>query len=349
MLKLAMSLLALSACAADGGPSGGDDDVPGDDAPPFTDGVSTLSGHGEAAYIDGKRGVARFSNPVGAAYGPDGMLYVADFDNSKIRIVDPDDGNTRTLIDQPEFRRPFAMAFAADGTLYVTTDCNSTSGQQGPMTGTIWRVDDGVASVVAENIGRPRGLAILPDGRLAIADWQHHVVQLVNASTGAVTKLAGTWDAPGMVEGAAAQFSTPYGIAVLDGKLVVADFDNMRLRSVSLDGTVSTLAGAGVAGYGDGAAASAKLSRPQGIAVANGIVYFTDLGNFRVRRVRDGNVETVAGTGEGGFLDHDDPLSAQLFGLEGLAVQPDGARVYVPDGSRGDDIPYNRIRRIEIH
>ena len=79
------------------------------------------------------------------------------------------------------------------------------------------------------------------------------------------------------------------------------------------------------------------------------MVYFTDIGNFRVRRVRDGVVETVAGTGEGGFADADDPLAAQLFGLEGLAVQPDGSRVFVADGSRGDDVPYNRIRRIEIH
>src|SRR5205085_1967326 len=125
---------------------------------------------------------------------------------------------------------------------------------------------------------------------------------------------AGAWDGPGMVEGAAAKFSTPYGLAVLDGKLVVADFDNQRLRTIALDGTVATFAGAGTAGYVDGAAATAQLSRPQGITVANGAVYFTDLGNFRVRRVIDGNVETVAGTGEGGFLDADDPLAAQLFG-----------------------------------
>jgi sugar lactone lactonase YvrE len=344
--KAVLCVFSVAACATDGPNGGDDDDIPPEDAPPFTDGVSTLTGHAEASWVDGARGRARFNNPVNVVYGPDGKLYVADFDNSKVRVVDPDTGETSTLITQPNFKRPFAMAFGTDGTLYVTTDCNSTSGTQGPMTGTIWRVDNGVATVLAENMGRPRGMTVLPDGRLAISDYQHHVVQLVDPNSGVASVLAGTWDSAGMVDGAASKFSAPYGMAVLDGKLVVADFDNHRIRTIGLDGTVTTIAGDGTAGFADGA--TSKLNKPQGVVVAGGSIYFTDLGNFRVRRVVGTTVETVAGTGEGGFLDHDDPLQAQLFGLEGLTARPDGSFVYVADGSRGDAVPYNRVRMIEI-
>lgn len=349
--KIVLCVFSVAACATDDPGTGGDDDdvPPPEDTPPFTAGVSTLSGHADPGDEDGIRGIARFNNPVNVLYGPDGQLYVADFDNSKVRIVDPETGETRTLVSQPDFRRPFAMAFGADGTLYVTTDANSTTAQQGPMTGTIWRVRDGVATVLAENLGRPRGMAVLPDGRIAISDYQHHVVQLVDASSGAASVLAGTWDAAGMVDGAAAsRFSTPYGMAVLDGQLVVADFDNHRIRAIGLDGTVTTLAGTGTAGFADGAGGSSQLNKPQGIVVAGGAIYFTDVGNFRVRRIVNGTVETVAGNGQGGFLDHDDPLQAQLFGLEGLSARPDGSFVYVADGSRGDAVPYNRVRMVEI-
>ncbi len=347
MKALMISLLSLAACAADGpmGPGGGDDDG----APPFTDGVSTLSGHAETGFVDGERGTARFNNPVNVVYGPDDRLYVADFDNNKVRVVDPDSGETSTLINQPNFRRPFAMAFGSDGTLYVTTDCNSTSGTQGPMTGTVWKYKDGVASVLAENMGRPRGIAVLPDGRVAISDYQHHVIQAVDASSGVAAVIAGTWDSAGMADGSISKFSAPYGMAVQDGALVVADFDNHRIRRVDLAGNVTTIAGSGQAGFADGVGASAMLNRPQGLVVAGGAVYFTDLSNFRVRRVVGSNVETVAGNGTGGFLDHDDPLQAQLFGLEGLTARPDGSFVYVADGSRGDQVPYNRVRMIEIH
>jgi sugar lactone lactonase YvrE len=349
MSKTKFAMVLVAAClvgCTDGG--NGDDDVPpGDDAPPFTDGVSMLSGHAEAGYVDGPRGTARFANPVNVAYR-DGSVYVADFDNGKIRVVDADDGNTRTLIAQENFNRPFAMAFAPDGTLYVTTDCNSASRTQGPMTGSVWRIDNGVATIVAENIGRPRGIAVLPDGTLAISDYQHHVIQLVNPVTGAVTKLAGGWDSKGMVDGAAARFSKPYGLVVVEGQLVVADQDNNRLRLVGMDGTAQTLAGS-AAGYADGAMATAQFAMPQGLSVAsNGDIYITDTENYRIRRIRDGAVETIAGSGEGGYLDHDDRLAAQVYGLEGLSVNPDGSQVFIADGNRGEDVPYNRIRLVKM-
>lgn len=335
----------------DGGDGDGGDDGGGDDAPPFTNGVSTLSGHAMAGYVDGARGKARFSNPVNVAFGPDGMLYVADFDNGKIRIVDPEDGQTATTIAAMGFQRPFAMTFAPDGTLYVSTD-HDPNGSHSLMSGTIWRVDveSKAATPIALRIGRPRGLAWI-NGQLAVSDYAHHVIQLVDPASGAVTPLVGAWDAAGMIDavGGAARFSTPYGLAVSEGRLVVADFDNHRVRLVGLDGQVSTYAGIGAAGFGDGSLASAKFNKPQGVAVAaNGDIYITDLQNFRVRRLRGSAVETIAGSGTGGYLDSDDKLAGQFFGLEGLSVEPDGSTVFVADGGRGENVPYNRIRTIKM-
>lgn len=353
--KLALSVLVtaiVTGCATDdgGGDGGGGD---GDGDVPFTDGVSTLAGMAEPGYVDGARKVAQFNNPVNVLYR-DGKLYVADFDNSKLRVIDTTTHVTSTVISQPGFRRPFGMVFAPDGTFYVSTDFDQT-GRQNPMSGTIWRVDlaSKTATVVANAIGKPRGLAMLPSGKLVVADYLHHVIQTVDVATGQVTLVAGTWDQPGMIDarGGAARFSTPYNIVVRsDGQLMVTDFDNHRIRLVNLDGTTATLSGSTEAGFVDGTMSSARFSKPQAMSVAaNGDVYVTDLGNYRVRRIVGDRVETVAGNGQGGYLDSDDPLAAQLYGLEGLSVVPDGSMLYIADGTRGEAVPFNRVRQVKLN
>jgi DNA-binding beta-propeller fold protein YncE len=353
--KLALIISSFFAgCASNGMPGMGGDDGGGDDDGdvPFTGGVSTLSGAAMAGYVDGARKVARFANPVNVAYR-DGLVYVADFDNGKLRVIDADTHVTRTLVGQPSFKRPFGMAFAANGMLYVSTD-NDQNGNHTTMSGTIWRVDveSGAAAVLANAIGRPRGLAVLPDGRLAVADYLHHVIELVDPHTGTVTPIAGAWDVKGMIDGAGAvaRFSAPYGIAVRgDGKLIVADYDNNRIRLVGLDGTTATLSGASDPGFVDGATAAARFSHPQAVSIAaSGDVLITDPGNFRVRRIAGDHVETIAGNGTGGYADVDDRLASQLYGLEGLAVVPDGSMIYIADGNRGEDKPYNRVRQIKL-
>ena len=315
---------------------------------PLAPGASTLGGWSEAGYVDGPRAVNLFANPVNVAFGPDGRAYVADFDNGKVRVLDAS-GTATTLVSQPGFSRPFGLVFVGT-TLYAQTD-NAADGQHGDTTGTIWSIalDSGAAIVVAASTGRPRGLAALRDGRIALADYVHHVVEILDPATGVITPLAGAWDQSGFVDasGDDARFAEPYAIVQRsDGLLVVSDHGNHALRIVTLDGAVTTLAG-GSAGYTDGPLAQARFDGPQGLALAGEELYVTDLNNYRIRRVHDGSVDTVAGDGTAGYLDSTDPLGAELYGLEGLAIAPDSSMLVVADGTRGEDVPYNRVRQIE--
>lgn len=363
--KLLLSLvLVATGCIGDGNgddtTGGGDGGVdPGGDRPGVTDrGVSTLAGWSNAGYLDGNRQVNLFNNPVNVIFGPDDKLYVADFDNSKLRVVDLN-GNAGTVISANGFSRPFGLAFVGS-TLYVSTDrdCN---GQQDPsesnlqMKGAIWKVDVNakMATCVIDNIGRPRGLAALEDGRLAVADYAHHDIRIFDPNTNTISPLAGTRDAKGFADGAgpAAMFDTPYALVQrTDGKLVVTDYGNHKIRLVGLDGTVTTLGGS-VAGFADGGMGGAKFNHPQGISIAaNGDIVMTDQDNFRVRRISaDGSsITTVAGTGTGGAKDAETATEAQFYGLEGVSVSPDGKTIFVADGNRGESMPYNRIRIIKL-
>ena len=121
-----------------------------------------------------------------------------------------------------------------------------------------------------------------------------------------VTTLSGS-GATGFADGPAttAKFALPTSIALMpNGSIVVADFDNNRVRMVAPDGTVTTLAGNGAPGYFDGPGASAMFNNPEGVAVMqNGSVVVSEWGH-RIRLIApDGTVTTLAGTGASGSTD----------------------------------------------
>lgn len=327
-------------------------DVPASDVmqlPPLGAGVGTLAGSSESGRADGDRAHGRFNNPVNVTLGPDGNLYVADYDNGLLRVVRPD-GQVSTLTRQSNFSRPFGLVFTPDGTLYAETDANDL-GEVSRETGTLWRISlvDGAATVVHRNLGRPRGLAALPDGAVFMADPQHHVVAIIDPRTGVVSDLAGERDRAGFADGDgnAARFNVPFDTVVSGDVVLVADQLNHRIRAVTRGGHVSTWAGTGTAASTDGASATASFNRPQGLARDDaGNVYVTDLDSFLVRRVSpDGQVSTIAGNGREGYLDGA-PREAEFHGLEGIDVSLDGALIFIADGNRGTDLASHRIRRI---
>ena len=110
------------------------------------------------------------------------------------------------------------------------------------------------------------------------------------------------------------------------GSVLVADKGNHRIRSCTGDGTTSTLAGSGTAGFLDGAAATARFSSPEGVAVdAAGDIYVADTANHRIRKISAaGIVSTVCGSCTAGFADGVG-VSAQLSSPTDIVVTASGA------------------------
>jgi sugar lactone lactonase YvrE len=310
--------------------------------------VTTVAGGPTAGDTDGPIATATFSNPVSVVIEPSGSLLVADFNNDALRRVSFATGMVSTLTQQADFQRPYGMAYGADGALYVDTDYDP-DGVKNVESGTIWRIDPqaGVATVVAADVGRPRGIGGAHDGRLILGDYQNARVRQLTPG-GAASDLVGDTCARGQTE---RPFAVPYGVGILaDGRPVIADQDAARLGVIDGNGGVTVYAGGGGVGTVDGAGASAAFAQPKAVAVdAAGNVYVSDVGAHRIRRVAtDGTVTTVAGSGQAGAADGAG-AQASFMGAEGIAVSADGNTIYVADGTGGEDgTPYNRIRKITL-
>jgi len=114
-----------------------------------------------------------------------------------------------------------------------------------------------------------------------------------------------------------AQLYSPAGLVFdSNGAMYIASTDNNRIRSVSANGTISTIAGTGAAGYVDGNPLSASSSAPTGLAVDSGLnLYIADTGNNAIRKLTPGTVSTVAGGGSNPFNETFVPLP-QLSGRQ---------------------------------
>jgi NHL repeat-containing protein len=196
---------------------------------------------------------------------------------------------------------------------------------------------DGSPSVFSD----PFGIAIAEDGTIFVADaGENNRIHKI-AADGIVTTFAGGGEGFADGAGATASFNTPSALAIdADGNLYVADTGNNRIRKITTQGEVSTVAGDGTAGYLDGPVAQARLNGPIGVAVdANGNVYVADTYNDRIRKISpDGQVSTVAGAGSPGYADGDRGTS--LFDTPcGVAVTTDGTIIVADTGN-------DRLRKV---
>ena len=255
--------------------------------------VTPLAGDGSPGLQNGQGAQARFADPFGVALDHEGNLYVADAgDNNLIRKITPD-GLVSTL----------------------------AGGKEG--------FKDGAGAEAAFNT--PSGLAIDSSGNLYVADTGNHAIRKITPA-GVVTTVAGDGTA-GYHDGAAraARFNAPCGVAVdADDNLYVADTYNDRIRRITPDGQVTTVAGGDVPGYADGTASAARFDTPCAVVVtATGELFVADTGNNLIRKITpDGQVTTfnlnMTGT------DGSDPLSAPV----GLAQTHDGF-LYVTENRHG--------------
>ncbi|KYG82210.1 NHL domain-containing protein [Roseivirga echinicomitans] len=185
---------------------------------------------------------------------------------------------------------------------------------------------------VNASFANPYGLAIDNQGNIFVADNSNHRIRKISKE-GVVSTFAGS-GVPGYSDGngLSAQFYRPYDIAVDHlGYLYVSDWQNNRIRKISPDGEVTTMAGSGDDAFRDGQGVNASFSNPMGIDVdKSGNVFVADFINGRIRKIApSGEVTTIAGNGSRG---HSDGIgtSASFDGPSGLAVDLNGY-LYVSD------------------
>jgi predicted esterase/sugar lactone lactonase YvrE len=315
--------------------------------------------------------------PTAVAVDPAGGVLLTDTNNHRVRRIGPDGsimsaagdgyygylpgGNTTGSADKAQFF--FAEAVVTDraGNRYIADTGNrrvllaTPDGTIRIIAGTEASVGershlgfggDGGPATQAE-LSFPYGLAVDAAGALYIADTENHRVRKV-AADGTITTVAGT-GMPGFSgdggPAIAAELNAPWGLALdTAGNLYIADSGNHRVRRLAPDGSITTVAGSGTAGFsGDGGpATAAQLHLPVGLAVdSRGALLISDSLNRRIRRMSpEGTITTAAGEGaaEGGgaafrfvtpagiAIDREgnllvaDPFAQRVWRVPGIAV-----------------------------
>lgn len=292
--------------------------------------VTTIAGTPtQAGSADGATSTARFNNPGMIVADAAGNLYVGD------------SNGIRKVTSTGQVSTPFAeggvtgLALDGKGNFYFTKIPNNSIQRIAP---------DGTVSVIAgaQNAGsadgtgaaagfnQPHGVAVDSLGNLFVADTGNATIRMITP-TGVVTTLAGYPGTKGSANGtgANASFTSPVGIAV-DSNDTLFVTDGNAIRTVTLSGAVTTLAGSQTNGSSDGTGAAAQFNGPSGIAIGpNGETFVSDSGNSTIREISAmGVVTTLAGIADEAGVKLG-PLPTTLNVPAGLAYV--GSTLYVVD------------------
>jgi DNA-binding beta-propeller fold protein YncE len=278
--------------------------------------VTTAVGTGEQGYTGdgGPAADARLNNPFDLAFDPAGNLVFSDTFNHCIRRVNRTDGTIATLGGTGE------RGFSGDG---------------GPATAAL--------------LNEPYGIVIDRRGTIYFADRLNRRVRRVGAD-GVIGTLAG--DGSGQYSGdggpaAVAGLAEPNGLALdADHKcLFIADVADHRVRVVDLEsGIITTFAGTGEAKHdGDGGPATAAgIFGARAVAVApDGSLYVMERQGSSIRRIRNGIIETVAGTGARGYAGDDGDARHAVFNAPKEMALDAAGNIFVVDTEN------HAIRRID--
>ncbi len=243
-----------------------------------------------------------------------GSIYVADYGNARIRMVDA--GGTITTLAGNGF-----PDFSGDGN-----------------------------AAVAASLFTPSGIAADDNGNLFIADTGHNRIRWVDARDGLIHTIAGdgTFGFLGDdIPATSSALAEPADV-VLDGEgdLYISDTKNHRIRHIDAKGIITTVAGTGEGGYAlDGwPAKSAKLDEPGGIFLTRSMeLYVADTKNHRIRRIdlNTGIITSVAGNGEEGFAGDGGPATEASFSHPWDVSLDSAGNIYIADTHN------NRIRRVD--
>ena len=276
--------------------------------------MTRYAGSGQSGFSGdgGPAANASFRVPAGLAFDPEGNLYIADRENHRVRKVDTK-GNIST--------------FAGIGEA-------GFSGDEGPA--------------VKAMLNLPSGVVVDKKGNLYISDRSNDRIRVVDKK-GVIRTYAGSGVAGFQGDAGPAlkaQLDKPFGIALDETKnLYIADRNNNRVRKVSPDGIITTVAGDGGFFFmGDnGPAYRASVAAPTGVALdSKGNLYIADRNNNRVRVVdRTGMIRTVVGTGQQDYNgDSEVARETNLYLPFGLTVDSNDNLLVI-------DRSHYRIRRID--
>ncbi len=326
--------------------------------------ITTVAGTGELG-LGGDGGPAidaLIQRPTAVALSSRGHLYIADEQNNRVRMVDPE-GIISTVMGtghsafqsrdrlavETNLVNAYGIATDKEDNLYVLSRGHSKifkvgndgiarrivgTGQQG------FEGDGGPA--IDAKISFSNHLVVDSRGNLFIADTGNHRIRRVSPD-GVITTIAGTGEMGfGGDDGPAveARLAYPSAIAIdSQGNLYIADFNNHRIRKLSTDGIITSVAGTGESGYnGDGRPAlKGQIGEPCGVAVdRRGYIYIGDQVNNRVRVVTpSGMMYTVAGTGVRGHTgDGGAAEKAQTSNPDIIALDNED-NLYIPDHING--------------
>jgi uncharacterized protein (TIGR03437 family) len=347
--------------------------------------VSTVAGTGTSGYSGNGASAtaANIGSPAGILVGSDGAVYIAETTNSVVRKISggnialfAGDGTgagysgDNGAATSAQISLPTGLAFDPTGNLYIADSGNSL----------IRRVDKSGnittyvgAGPTANSLLNPTGICFDSAGILYIANSGRQTIVKYHPSqnTGRVSPVAGNGSAGLGGDGgpaASAQLNNPVGLAIDSaGSLYIADANNHRIRKITTDGYIFTIAGKGTSGYsGDGGpGTSAALNFPRGVAIGpDGRVYIADTGNSVIRvlnataaggvtnagsfasKVSPGALASIFGTGFGSLTQQADLgliSNALPTVLGGISVMVNGAAaplLFISPGQVNFQIPW---------
>ena len=332
--------------------------------------IITIAGSSAAGNYGGDGGLADSAllhGPNGVAVDPFGNVFIADFYNFRVRKVNTagyistfagtgiagysgDNG----LAPSAEIK-PNGVASDSVGNIYISDNSFGVVRKVAAGTNIITTIvgwgytgfsgDSSLA--VAATLNDPRGMCMDRTGNLYIADVNNHRIRMVDV-TGHIYTFAG--DGLPFFGGdfgyaRNASLDSPMDVACDKYNFIyIADYKNNVIRKVDTAGVITTVVGNTIPGYtGDGGAAvSATLNGPRGIAVdKNRFLYIAD-GNNNVIRMVDtfGVITTIAGNGTPGFSgDNGLAIGANLYFPQSVKVDTSG-NVYIADADN------QRIRKV---
>lgn len=302
--------------------------------------ITTIVGNGISGYLGdgGPATAAEMNAPHGAAKYYEGNLYISDWNNNRIRKVEPFTGTISTIAGNgtgtfsgdggaataATINSPVGITFDPAGNIIFADQGNSCVREINITTGIITTIagtgtagysgDHGAAT--AAHLYYPNYVAYNSLGDLFITDGGNYTIRKVDHATGIITTVAGTTSSTFSGDGIAATAAGvyPYGICFdAYDNLYFAD-NHDRVRKINTSGIITTFAGNGIPGYaGDGGSATAaKLSIPNDVAIdQHGNILIADFGNNCVRQVNSsGIISTIVGTGAGAFGGDGGPATA---------------------------------------